>query len=279
MIEAAWPTRHLRSCAGAGRSGSAGSASTARLSLADLDVQQAADDVAADGALVGLRFELVGAPMAHAHVAARQRHGVARRAHADHTLVAAVVLHHAVHQPGVAAGRARRAARRLQTVDLLQLKRGTVDPKLLEHVRCVPHAVVAAHELHVRRLRLHPLGQLAACLDKVDRVAMRPPVIRERLQPDRERVESRWHRRPPRHRARRHRSRCAACGRERLVDALLVLRDSKYVALIRQRVAVLAIPCVDKHRHSAGRRRVKVERHAQRVRPTLQLAHRDGVFL
>ena len=50
-------------------------------------MEQAADHIAADRALVGLSLELVRTLVAHAHVAAGQRRRVARSAHADDALI------------------------------------------------------------------------------------------------------------------------------------------------------------------------------------------------
>ena len=73
----------LSSSSSSGASGSSSSWVFRRV----LDVQQAADDVAADGALIGLRLELVRTSVTHAHMAAGQRRRVAGGTHADDTPV------------------------------------------------------------------------------------------------------------------------------------------------------------------------------------------------
>lgn len=61
------------------------------LPLQRADLQQRAEGRAADGAVVGLVAQRVGARVAQAQVAARQDQRVAHVAHADHALRAAVL--------------------------------------------------------------------------------------------------------------------------------------------------------------------------------------------
>lgn len=119
-----WLDERVIACHGAGTCCTVCAAAIGRQTIfPQFDVQEAADHIAADGAFVGLCLELVSAAVAHAHVAARERHGVAHRRHADHALVAAIILHNTINNASICCTACRPCApaRRLQPIDLLRM--------------------------------------------------------------------------------------------------------------------------------------------------------------
>lgn len=75
------PSTHIRRASGGRQDGGRGGHA-----LQGADLQQGAEGRAADGAVVGLVAQRVGARVAEAQVPARQDQRVTHVAHADHTL-------------------------------------------------------------------------------------------------------------------------------------------------------------------------------------------------
>mmetsp|Transcript_37374 Transcript_37374/g.94277 ORF Transcript_37374/g.94277 Transcript_37374/m.94277 type:complete len:260 (-) Transcript_37374:537-1316(-) len=239
--------------------GSLGLGSRRGRALVDLDVQQRRDLIAADGALVGLRLERAGAAVAHAHVAAWQRRGVARRRHADDALVALHVLK-PLHAGGQAHGGA--AAVLLHAVDLLQLIRLALDPDLLLHHARHPLLAVALHP-RVRGLALYPGRQLAARRHLLQHLALRAPLVRQRLHAHDQRVHrvlgqllARWGQgaagggQLARVHGVRGRGGCVR-GRELLLQPFAIADRRPVCWSLACDLALAILPCIHKREHPA----------------------------
>eukprot|EP00958_Prasinococcus_capsulatus_P024449 scaffold3822_cov379-Prasinococcus_capsulatus_cf.AAC.3 len=134
------------------------SASSGRLAKFCLSqtYQESVHSGAADGALVALEAEHIGALTTEAHMTTRQHCCITRFGHADDTFLASVVIRATTST----VGRGGCRFRVLDPENLLELVRRALEPDLLlEHLHRIAALVVMLDELRVRCLRLHIVRQ------------------------------------------------------------------------------------------------------------------------